>query len=39
VDLIATITSGRSGLSRLLNGSVTQDVVHNVDLPVFTVKG
>ncbi len=36
--LIATITSGRSGLSRLLNGSVTQDVVNKVDLPVLTIK-
>jgi nucleotide-binding universal stress UspA family protein len=38
VDLIATITSGRRGLSRLLNGSVTEDVLHKVDLPVLTVK-
>jgi nucleotide-binding universal stress UspA family protein len=38
VDLIATITSGRRGLSRLLNGSVTEDVMHKVDLPVLTIK-
>jgi nucleotide-binding universal stress UspA family protein len=37
-DLIATITSGRRGLSRLLNGSVTEDVLHKVDLPVLTIK-
>jgi len=37
-DLIATITSGRRGLSRLLNGSVTADILYTVDLPVLTVK-
>ena len=37
-DLIATITSGRRGLSRLLNGSVTEDVLHKVELPVLTIK-
>lgn len=37
-NLIATITSGRRGLSRLLNGSVTEDVVNKVDLPVLTIK-
>lgn len=38
VDLIATITSGRRGLSRLLNGSVTEKVVNKGALPVLTVK-
>lgn len=36
--LISTITSGRRGLSRLLNGSVTGDIIGKVDLPVLTVK-
>jgi nucleotide-binding universal stress UspA family protein len=38
VKLISTITSGRRGLSRLLNGSVTEEVVHKVSLPVLSVK-
>jgi nucleotide-binding universal stress UspA family protein len=38
VDLIATITSGRKGLARLLNGSVTEKVINKVSLPVLTVK-
>lgn len=37
-NLISTITSGRRGLSRLLNGSVTEEVINNVTLPVLTVK-
>ena len=39
VQLISTITSGRRGLSRLLNGSVTGDVIARVSLPVLTIKG
>jgi nucleotide-binding universal stress UspA family protein len=38
VKLITTITSGRRGLSRLLNGSVTEDVINEVSLPVMTLK-
>jgi len=38
VKLITTITSGRRGLSRLLNGSVTEDVINKVSLPVMTMK-
>ncbi len=36
--LIATLTSGRRGLSRLLNGSVTEEVINAVSLPVLTIK-
>lgn len=38
VKLITTITSGRRGLNRLLNGSVTEDVINKVSLPVMTQK-
>lgn len=38
VKLITTITSGRRGLSRLLNGSVTEEVVNKVSHPVLTIK-
>jgi nucleotide-binding universal stress UspA family protein len=38
IKLISTITSGRKGLSRLLNGSITEDIMHAVSLPVLTVK-
>ena len=38
VKLISTITSGRRGLSRLLNGSVTADLIGAVSLPVLTLK-
>ena len=38
VKLVTTITSGRRGLSRLLNGSVTEDVINKVSLPVMTQK-
>jgi nucleotide-binding universal stress UspA family protein len=34
VDLIAMSTHGRKGLSRMLVGSVTQDVLHGSDRPV-----
>lgn len=38
IKMITTITSGRKGLSRLLNGSITEDIMHAVSLPVLTVK-
>ncbi|MBK8905212.1 MAG: universal stress protein [Anaerolineaceae bacterium] len=34
VDLIAMATHGRSGLSKLLHGSVAQNVLQNVSIPV-----
>lgn len=37
-DLIVIATHGRSGLERLLLGSVTERVVRRVSTPVFTVK-
>ncbi len=38
VDLIVMGTHGRSGLSRLTLGSVTEAVLHRADVPVLTVK-
>jgi len=38
-DLIAMATHGRGGLSRLLLGSVAEDVVRSVDVPVLLVRG
>mgnify|MGYP006278244327 CR=1 FL=1 len=38
VDLIVIATHGRSGLERLLLGSVTERVVRRVSTPVFVVK-
>lgn len=38
VDLIVIATHGRSGLERLLLGSVTERVVRRVSVPVFVVK-
>ncbi|MFC2060656.1 universal stress protein [Chloroflexota bacterium] len=39
VDLIAMSTHGRSGLSRLAFGSVTEKVLHGRNVPVLTVRG
>lgn len=38
VDLVAVATHGRTGLERLLLGSVAEKVVRMADCPVFTVK-
>jgi nucleotide-binding universal stress UspA family protein len=38
VDLIVIATHGRSGLERLLLGSVTERVVRRASVPVFVVK-
>ena len=38
VDMIAMSSHGRSGLSRLAFGSVTDKVLHNSDKPVLVVK-
>jgi nucleotide-binding universal stress UspA family protein len=37
-DLIAMTTHGRSGLSRLLFGSVAEAVLRRVDVPVFLIR-
>jgi len=38
VDLIVISTHGRSGLERLLLGSVTERVIRRASVPVFVVK-
>lgn len=38
VDLIAMTTHGRSGLSRLLFGSVAEDVLRRANVPVFLMR-
>lgn len=38
-DLIVLGTHGRTGLMRLISGSVTDDVVHNADAPVLVLHG
>jgi nucleotide-binding universal stress UspA family protein len=35
-DMIAMSTHGRRGLSRLFGGSITENVVNHIDLPVWT---
>lgn len=37
-DLIAMATHGRRGISHLLSGSITEDVVNHVDCPIWTFK-
>lgn len=37
-DIIATATHGRRGLARLLNGSITENLVDKSSLPVLTAK-
>ena len=37
-DLIAMSTHGRSGLGRLLFGSVAEQVLRNADVPVFLIR-
>ena len=37
-DLIAMTTHGRSGLGRLLFGSVTEQVLRHADVPVFVMR-
>ncbi len=37
VDLIAMATHGREGMNRLLNGSVSQQVVHDAKVPVMLI--
>ena len=38
VDMIVMATHGRTGMSRLLMGSVAEEVVRNANCPVLTVK-
>ena len=38
IDLIAMATHGRSGLSRLLLGSVAEEVLHNAPIPVLLLR-
>ena len=38
-DLIILGTHGRTGLMRLISGSVTDDVVHHADIPVLVLHG
>lgn len=38
VDLIAMTTHGRSGLSKLIAGSVAEEVMRNVDVPVLVFR-
>lgn len=38
VDLIAMSTHGRSGLARMVLGSVADDVIRHAELPVFLVR-
>jgi nucleotide-binding universal stress UspA family protein len=38
VDLIAMATHGRSGLNRLLHGSVTENVLHRAPSPMLVVR-
>lgn len=35
-DLIALGTHGRKGIARIINGSIAEDLVNHVDLPVWT---
>jgi len=37
-DLIAIETHGRTGISHLINGSLAEDVVNHIDLPVLSIK-
>lgn len=37
-DLISISTHGRKGLAHLLNGSLSEDLVNHVDMPVMTFK-
>ncbi|MEM6831856.1 MAG: universal stress protein, partial [Bacteroidota bacterium] len=38
VDLIAMATHARRGISHWLSGSITEDTVNHIDLPVWTFK-
>jgi nucleotide-binding universal stress UspA family protein len=38
IDAIAMITEGRTGLSHLFGGSISEDLVNHTKLPVFTFK-
>jgi nucleotide-binding universal stress UspA family protein len=37
-DMIATVTHGRRGLARLLNGSTTNEMIKTSPIPVLTIK-
>lgn len=37
-DLVATVTHGRRGLARLINGSVTSDLMKNSPLPILSAR-
>ncbi|MEZ4633550.1 MAG: universal stress protein [Caldilineaceae bacterium] len=38
IDLVAMTTHGRSGLSRLLFGSVASELIHRLDVPVLLLR-
>lgn len=38
-DLIVLGTHGRSGLSRLLLGSITEEIIRNTQIPVHVIRG
>ena len=37
-DIVAMITHGRKGLSRMYTGSLTESIINHVDLPVLSLK-
>ena len=37
-DMVAMSTHGRKGLSRLMSGSIAEDVVNHIDCPIWTFK-
>lgn len=37
MDMIASITQGRSGLAHLIMGSISEDLVKDTDIPVFSI--
>ena len=37
-DLIAICTHGRTGMARLLNGSISEDLVNRTSIPMVTFK-
>jgi nucleotide-binding universal stress UspA family protein len=38
IDLIVMTTHGRSGISRLVYGSVAEHILHNAKIPVLLVR-
>jgi nucleotide-binding universal stress UspA family protein len=39
VDMVAMTTHGRTGLARILHGSVAQHVLNHVEIPVLLYRG